>query len=120
MYATLCYATATQCALTTLQPHPLRSTCFSSLSRNNRFGRAIAAGKTTEEAIEEIGEVVEGFPTAKEAVLLAQRAGLGRKDLPLYHAIADVLHGDADVTTALQELLSMPSGRELFVERSDK
>ena len=69
----------------------LMLTCFSSLSRNNRFGRAIASGKTTEEAIEEIGEVVEGFPTSREAVLLAERAGLGRKDLPLYHAIADVL-----------------------------
>ena len=33
-------------------------TCFSTLSRNNRFGACLARGLTVEEAVEEIGEVV--------------------------------------------------------------
>jgi len=60
----------------------LMLTCFSSLSRNNRCGKALAKGKTIEEAFQEIGEVVEGVPTAHEVVaaVAVQRSQLRQKE----------------------------------------
>ena len=43
----------------------LMLTCYSPLSRNNRFGLSIGNGKNIEDSIKEIGEVVEGYPTLK-------------------------------------------------------
>jgi glycerol-3-phosphate dehydrogenase len=87
----------------------LMLTCFSSLSRNNRFGAALAKGKTVDEAIEEIGEVVEGYPTAAEVARLAEENGL---HLPLFMAVHAILKGDIAPEAAILKLMSLPPGLE--------
>ena len=87
----------------------LMLTCFSTLSRNNRFGSALARGKTVDEAISEIGEVVEGYPTAAEVARLAEENGL---HLPLFMAVHAILKGDISPEAALMKLMSPPPGLE--------
>ena len=87
----------------------LMLTCFSTLSRNNRFGTALAKGKSVDEAIEEIGEVVEGYPTAAEVARLARENGL---HLPLFMAVHAILKGDIAPEAAMQKLMSLPPGLE--------
>ena len=89
----------------------LMLTCFSSLSRNNRCGQALAKGKSVEQICADMGEVVEGVPTAAEVVLLAKKHNLR---LPLFFACAQVIEGEKDALVALKELMSAPPGQETF------
>jgi len=69
----------------------LMLTCYSSLSRNNRFGHLIGGeGLTLEEAAERIGEVVEGAATAE--VVLSKMDEYDVR-MPLFRAVAMVLNG---------------------------
>jgi len=47
-------------------------TCTDNQSRNRRFGLFLAKGKTTDEALKEIGQTVEGIRTVKELIRLAE------------------------------------------------
>ena len=87
----------------------LMLTCFSSLSRNNRFGACLAKGMSVEQAVAEIGEVVEGYPTAAEVARLAREKGLR---LPLFQAVDAILRGDVTPSAALDELMSLQPGIE--------
>ena len=90
----------------------LMLTCFSSQSRNNRCGRRLAAGDTVEKICEEMGEVVEGVPTANEVLLLAEKH---RLDLPLFRACALVISGEISAEDALKGIMSRDPGTETFV-----
>ncbi len=48
-------------------------TCTGDLSRNRQLGMALARGQGLEQAVAEIGQVVEGIKTAEEAMRLADR-----------------------------------------------
>ena len=48
-------------------------TCTGDLSRNRQLGMALARGMTLDQAVAEIGQVVEGIQTAAEAMRLAER-----------------------------------------------
>jgi len=61
-------------------------TCTGDLSRNRQLGLALAEGKDLDQAIAEIGQVVEGVKTAEEAMRLAERHQV---DMP----IAEQVHG---------------------------
>ncbi|MFZ7305362.1 NAD(P)H-dependent glycerol-3-phosphate dehydrogenase [Avibacterium avium] len=63
-------------------------TCTDNQSRNRRFGLMLGQGKNAEEALAEIGQVVEGFCNTKEAYLLAQRHGV---EMPITEQIYQVL-----------------------------
>ncbi|MEE6076257.1 NAD(P)H-dependent glycerol-3-phosphate dehydrogenase [Avibacterium paragallinarum] len=63
-------------------------TCTDNQSRNRRFGLMLGQGKNAEEALAEIGQVVEGFYNTKEAYLLAQRHGV---EMPITEQIYQVL-----------------------------
>ncbi|GAB5353283.1 hypothetical protein AAMO2058_000024000 [Amorphochlora amoebiformis] len=89
----------------------LMLTCFSSLSRNNRCGTMLAEGKTVEEAFEAIGEVVEGVPTAKEVVRLAEEHKL---ELPLFRAVDLILSGKVKPREALGHIMGRELGEERF------
>jgi glycerol-3-phosphate dehydrogenase (NAD(P)+) len=65
-------------------------TCFSRYSRNRRAGELIAQGRTSEQAKEEIGMVVEGLTTAPVLRDLSRRLGV---ELPITEAICEVLNG---------------------------
>ena len=66
-------------------------TCWSRLGRNRRAGELIAQGTSPEEAIAEIGHVVEGLTTAPVLRDLARRLEI---ELPITEGVCQVLAGD--------------------------
>jgi glycerol-3-phosphate dehydrogenase (NAD(P)+) len=83
-------------------------TCWSRHSRNRRAGELIARGTTPEEAVREIGMVVEGIPTAPALRRFSQTHGV---ELPLTEAVCAVLEG-ADVREAVAALMARPPAEE--------
>lgn len=78
-------------------------TCTGDLSRNRRLGLAIGRGKSIDEAVREIGQVVESIQTADEVMRLAGREGI---DLPITAGVQAVLHGECSPVEGLQRLLA--------------
>ena len=66
-------------------------TCWSRLGRNRRAGELIAQGTSPEDAIAEIGHVVEGLTTAPVLRDLARRLEI---ELPITEGVCRVLAGD--------------------------
>jgi glycerol-3-phosphate dehydrogenase (NAD(P)+) len=79
-------------------------TCFSGYGRNRRAGELIARGRTPDEAVREIGQVVEGLTTAPALRGLSHRLGV---ELPITEGVCNVLDGQD-----LQALLAALMGRE--------
>ena len=76
-------------------------TCTSMHSRNRRAGILIGEGKSAQEAMTEIGAVVEGYYAAESIHQLAEREGV---EMPICRSIYEVLyHGRAvqDVVSSL-------------------
>ena len=81
-------------------------TCTDNQSRNRRFGLALGEGKTVDDAIADIGQVVEGYRNTEEVRILSQRLGV---EMPICEQIYAVLYqGKAPKEAALTLL-----GREL-------
>lgn len=80
-------------------------TCTDNQSRNRRFGLALGQGKSPEAAIQEIGQVVEGFYNTKEAYLLAQKQGV---EMPIVEQIYQMLFEGKNALDVVKTLL----GRE--------
>lgn len=78
-------------------------TCTDNHSRNRRFGLLLAEGKDVDQALTIIDQAVEGLPTAREAWRLAQRYGV---DMPITHAVYQVLYEKLPAKQAVHELLS--------------
>ena len=78
-------------------------TCTGDLSRNRRLGLALGRGQTLDEAVREIGQVVESVQTADEVMRLAERHGV---ELPIASNVRDVLHGDITPGEGLRRLLA--------------
>lgn len=78
-------------------------TCTGDLSRNRRLGLALGRGQSLNDAVREIGQVVESVQTADEVMRLAERHGI---DLPISSAVRAVLHGDLSPAAGLQQLLA--------------
>ena len=72
-------------------------------SRNRRAGILIGQGKTPDEAMKEVGAVVEGYYAAKSAYALGVRQGI---DMPITEAAYRVLYEGGDVKTVCQKLLT--------------
>lgn len=51
-------------------------TCTDDQSRNRRFGLLLAAGRTAQQALATIGQVVEGYTAARAVHMAARRAGV--------------------------------------------
>ena len=78
-------------------------TCTGDLSRNRTLGLALGRGKSVEEAVEEIGQVVEGVKTSAEIWRLAGRLGV---DMPIAEQVYGIIHEGRDPHESLRELLS--------------
>lgn len=63
-------------------------TCTGGLSRNRRLGLALGQGKSRDETVAEIGQVVEGINTAAEVMRLAERTGV---EMPISEQIHGIL-----------------------------
>jgi glycerol-3-phosphate dehydrogenase (NAD(P)+) len=64
-------------------------TCTDNQSRNRRFGLALGQGMGIEEAMDSIGQVVEGYRNTKEVHILAKRMGI---EMPICEQIYQVLY----------------------------
>ena len=85
-------------------------TCTDNLSRNRRMGLALAAGKNIEQALEEIGQVVEGVKAAQAVWAVAQKLGV---EMPLTEQVYRVLYEGVPATDAVQKLMSRALKAEL-------
>ena len=77
-------------------------TCTSMHSRNRRAGILIGQGKDPQEAMKEVGAVVEGYYAARSAWELGQRQGI---DMPITEAAYKVLYEGMPVREAFSTLL---------------
>ncbi|HEX5209262.1 MAG TPA: NAD(P)H-dependent glycerol-3-phosphate dehydrogenase [Steroidobacteraceae bacterium] len=80
-------------------------TCTDDQSRNRRFGLELAAGKTTEQALAAIGQVVEGYPAAKALHAVAARAEV---EMPLCEGVYRVLYEGIPAQDAVRTLMTRP------------
>jgi glycerol-3-phosphate dehydrogenase (NAD(P)+) len=67
-------------------------TCYSRYGRNRHAGELIAQGATAEEAIAQIGQVVEGLTTAPVLRDLSRRLGI---ELPITDGVCAILEGES-------------------------
>lgn len=78
-------------------------TCTSMHSRNRRAGILIGQGRTPEEAMQEVGAVVEGYYAAKSAWELCCRRGV---DMPIVQAAHAVLYEGVSAKQVVEALLN--------------
>ncbi len=84
-------------------------TCTGDLSRNRRLGLALGAGKSVEEAVREIGQVVEGVKTAEEVWRLARRLGV---EMPIAEQVNGIIHLGWNPYQSVRDLLSRRQKQE--------
>lgn len=80
-------------------------TCTDDQSRNRRFGLLLAAGRSVESALAEIGQVVEGYTAARAILTVAARAQV---EMPLCAMVHRVLFEQLPAKEAVRELMSRP------------
>lgn len=85
-------------------------TCTSLNSRNYRAGILIGKGTPVDEAVKEIGAVVEGYYAVDSARELAARVGV---EMPITQAAYGVLYEGKDLVTAFKGLMSREKGHEV-------
>ena len=88
----------------------LLATANSRLSRNYRFGLALAEGLSREEALRAVGATVEGASTTDAVLRLAAQRGW---HLPISHEVGLLMGGQLTPDQAVRQLM----GRDLREER---
>ncbi len=78
-------------------------TCTDNQSRNRRLGLALGQGKSIQEAVEEIGQAVEGLKSSHSIHLLAENAGI---EMPICQQVHCILYKNLSPQDAVRELLS--------------
>ena len=77
-------------------------TCTDDLSRNRRFGLALANGQTVQQAELAIGQAIEGVNTAREVCALAKRFNV---EMPISEQVLKVIEGEYTPEQAVKYLL---------------
>jgi glycerol-3-phosphate dehydrogenase (NAD(P)+) len=80
-------------------------TCTDDQSRNRRFGLLLAAGRSAEEALTEIGQAVEGYAAASAIHSVAARLGV---EMPLCEMVYRVLYEGLPAKDAVRALMTRP------------
>ncbi|MDP8161829.1 NAD(P)H-dependent glycerol-3-phosphate dehydrogenase [Pasteurella skyensis] len=91
----------------------LMLTCTDNQSRNRRFGLMVGQGKSVDEAMNEIGQVVEGYYNTREAYLLAQQHNI---EMPIVEQLYQMLFCGQDTKAHIRKGVAMLLGRERKVE----
>ncbi len=86
-------------------------TCTSLHSRNNRAGILIGQGRSVQEAMKEVGAVVEGYYAAESIHQLAEREGV---EMPICTCAYQVLYQGKQVWDAVEELMTRSKKDELL------
>ena len=84
-------------------------TCTSMHSRNHRAGILIGQGRSAQEAMDEVGAVVEGYYAARSAHELAQRCGV---EMPISTAVYEVLYEGKSAAPLISVLMSRTPKKE--------
>jgi len=84
-------------------------TCCSMHSRNRRAGILIGQGKTAQEAMTEVGAVVEGYYAARSAIELARKVGV---EMPITEQAYEVLYHDKSAKEAMMVLMHRQKASE--------
>ena len=84
-------------------------TCTGDLSRNRRVGLGLAAGKTLETIVAELGHVAEGVRCVQAVRTLARERGIA---MPIVDAVARVLFEHETPQHAIQQLLAREAREE--------
>jgi len=85
-------------------------TCTSMHSRNRRCGILIGQGTPVQQALKEIGAVVEGYYAAATAKTLADKMGV---EMPITQAAYQVLYEDKEPHKVIGELMSRSKKHEI-------
>ena len=85
-------------------------TCTSMHSRNRRCGILIGKGVPAQQAVQEIGAVVEGYYAAATARALARKVGV---EMPITEAAYQVLYCGKDPQSVIVELMTRERKHEL-------
>ena len=85
-------------------------TCTSMHSRNRRCGILIGKGTPTQQAVKEIGAVVEGYYAAANARTLARKVGV---EMPITEAAYQVLYEGKDPREVIVDLMTRERKHEL-------
>ena len=85
-------------------------TCTSMHSRNRRCGILIGKGMPTQQAVKEIGAVVEGYYAAANARTLARKVGV---EMPITEAAYQVLYEGKDPRQVIVDLMTRERKHEL-------
>ena len=86
-------------------------TCTSMHSRNNRAGILIGQGKTVQEAMKEVGAVVEGYYAAESIHQLAERENV---EMPISRCAYEVLYQGRPARDVAPELMGRAKKDELL------
>ncbi len=78
-------------------------TCDSKYSRNRRCGLMLGQGVSIDEAVKEVGMVVEGITTAKAAHLLCQKYNV---DAPIVSVVYGIIHEGKPIDESLKYLMT--------------
>ena len=78
-------------------------TCTDNQSRNRQLGLALGSGKSLSQAIEDIGQAVEGAKTSQSIKQLAQRANI---EMPICFAVHQILYENMSPQAAVESLIS--------------
>lgn len=84
-------------------------TCTDNQSRNRRFGMMLGQGISAQQAMDSIGQVVEGFYNTAETYLLAQRQGI---EMPITEQVYQVLFHQKSVRDVADSLLGRDRKQE--------
>lgn len=84
-------------------------TCTDDQSRNRRFGLALARGKSVQQALADIRQVVEGVRVAPEVLRLARKHGV---EMPISEQVVRVLAGEISPVDAVRNLATRPPRAE--------
>lgn len=86
-------------------------TCTGDLSRNRQVGLMLAAGKTLNDILTELGHVAEGVYTARSALELGMRLHV---DMPITRAVCSILNEDISAREAVEVLLNREQKSEIY------
>jgi glycerol-3-phosphate dehydrogenase (NAD(P)+) len=78
-------------------------TCTGDLSRNRRLGLQLGKGKTVDQAVEQIGQVVEGINSAAEVQRLAIKHDI---NMPITEQVNGIIHKGWDPVEGVARLLA--------------
>ncbi|WP_417430675.1 NAD(P)H-dependent glycerol-3-phosphate dehydrogenase [Kiloniella sp.] len=87
----------------------LTLTCTATQSRNYALGKALGEGISIENYLKGRITVAEGLSSSKSVTKLAQKLSI---DMPICHAVCDILHNDANIDATIAQLLARPQKAE--------